>query len=828
MSIKNLFTIGFVTYALVLSGCFSTDSDDDDKDDNPIDTIVTQTALDSLAELYSGAEIDSSMVYTKSGSSFSMWETGSTDGDTTDFTVAISGNTATLSMSFVEDSDTIKVTMVSSKVLGTGATFDGTAWKLTSVTMNGNDTSAAYTLLSTETVVFYLSSGKAYMIEHNINMDDIFNSLASQIFGTVNSSVLDTLAVLAGSTEIDSSMVYTKSGSTFNMWESNSTDADTMKFTVTVSGSNATQVMTMVEGTDTITLSMQSSKVSGAGSSYEDIAWQLTSATMTGFDTSASVALADTEIVVFYFSLGKLYMVENGTSMNDIFSDLGSAIMGVDPIDSAAALDTLSSLVTSGKIDSMMTFTTTGDTITMIDSSDTIKGTYDVSGDELTITIGMSGVTIKENFKLLVGDNDIEGGVWILTSLDVTVSDSTVSYNLSTNEVVGLYLNNGNVYSVNENFDFEDIVSDLIEQAEGYGTPTGTWYVKYYETTDIWNDGADTNYYSDSIVGDTVYTIMEITSSSLKTYDYDDSAMVIEVIEGMIDVTAGGKFDLDYGESMTVKEKNGTLIITLIEDFTEDNGSYSEEKMTCEKYTGTIPPTYWLVDTTLTDSAITLLTDGTVDSGSIDTTDEVHVYKFTAEAGKVYQIVSSTESDSSDVDITIYNMNGVLKDIVTDGENEVMIKAESNITYYIDVSSYDDSIDYKIYVKAIEVVATPTGMINNWYCSNFPDTSSSSLAFEMDSSLFYATLTADSITVYMMNKGLKEQMKDAIYFASGNKCYFFGDEFSYTLSGSVMTMVGSDMGFVWKVFTGTSFPPEKYVDFGLLQEMMGGRYRLFK
>lgn len=832
MSIRKTLIITFFSFILILSGCFSTDSDNDsdDNDKTPIDTIPVLTALDSLASLGANVDIDSSMLFSKNETIFKMWDLGASADDTIQFVVAISGSNSSLTINEIDSLDTIIVTMNTKKIIGTGTTFDESAWQLTSISLNAFDTLVSYTLLDSEIVAFYLSSGKAYMVESGTNMDKLFDTLENSIEIPIDeTTILDTLAILAGTTEIDSAMVYIKNGSIFTLLESDTIDNDTISFTTTISSGTAAMVMQIIEEGDTITVTINTGLIVGDGLTFDGSAWQVTSVSMNAMDTTVSLTLSATEIIAFYLNNGTSYMIQNGSTMDSIFNELGNSIVGGDPIDSTKAIDTLASLVTSSGIDSMMTYSIIGDTITMLDAIDTMVAAFDLTSGELSLIFSLDKGVLVETFKLVAGTaGDIDGGVWQLSSMSVTIGASTETYTLQSNEVVALYLNNGKIYEVEENVDFEAIVDELILKAEGFGNPTGTWYVKYFETMNVWNNGIDTSVDIDSLINDTVYTIVEITSSSLKTYDYDDSLMVIEVTEQMIDVSAGGIFEFSSDYKMIVKEKSGELEIVIVEDRTNDGGDYNEEVLTCYKYTGTVPPAYWTVDTTVVSSAKLLATDGTIDTASIDSMEEVDQYKFIAEAGNVYQIVVGSESDNAGIDMDVYYFDGTLKTFIYEDEREVMIKTSSAMTYYIDVYSNSDSIEYTISVKEITVIATPTEAVNNWYCSAMPISPTDSLKFLQDSSIFYATLSADSIKIYLMNNGVKETMTDAIFFSPGNKCYFFGEEFDYTLSATTMGMVGSDMSFVWTVFTGVSFPPEKFVDFGILKDM-GGRYsRLLK
>lgn len=678
MSIKKLLTIGFIILSLVFAGCFSTDSDDDNKKDNPIDSVTAQTILDSLAELAGSTEVDSSMIYTKTGTTFKMWEKDSaSEDDTITFTATISGNSAALTMLFVEEGESVTVTMNTSKLLGTGATFDGTAWQMASIKMATSDTFAIYTLGASEIEIFYMTAGKVYMVENNVSIDSIFEILALEI-------------------------------------------------------------------------------------------------------------------------------------------------MGVEPIDSTEALDTLATIAGTDGIDSSMSYILNNNTLGIFETNDTTNLGIEISAGELTLKMDLDdGSTIEEKFDLFMGSGSVEGSIWQLTDVTASNNDTSVDYTLSTNEVFLAYFNNGKFYVVEKGVNvYEDIISSLVDALIGYGNPVGKWYVEIYENLYI---KTDTSFSSDTLYGDTVFTILDISAGKFITYDYDDEEMVIEVEEHMVDVSTGGTIILDANKSIEVMEEDGVLTFTIVSDYTDYNEGYHEETLICKPFTGTIPPAYWVVDTAIYDSATLLTTDGSVDTGFIDSSNDVDIYKFNAEAGKVYQIVGAELDEDANIGMDLYYMNGTLKVYVKDEENELMIKASSAMTYYIDVYTYDDTLNYTIFVKTIDAITTPAGVINNWYCSSMPISDSFALTFTQDSSVFYATITSDSITVYMQSNGVKQTMTDIIVFANGNKCYFFGEEFDYALSGTTMSMTGSDMAFVWTVFSGTSFPPDKYVDFGVLQNMGGNR-----
>lgn len=651
--------------------------------------------------------------------------------------------------------------------------------------------------------------------------DDKIDSVTVQV-------ALDSLASLAGTTEIDSSMKYVKSGVTFTLTEKDTTDDDTIIFDATISSNTASLVMIMVEKSESLTVTMNTAKVIGAGTTFDGTVWQLTSVAMASSDTSATYTLTSSEIQVFYLTGGTVYSVENGVSMDSIFGVLALQIMGVEPIDSTEALDTLASLAGTNGIDSSMSYVLSGDLLGIFETSDTTDMDVDVSAGELTLTMDLEdGSTIEEDFELVLGDGSIEGSIWQLIDVTASNGDTTIVYSLSSTESFFMYLNSGTFYIVENGVNlYEDVLSDLLDALEGFGDPKGTWYVKIYENLYI---KTDTSFSSDTLYGDSVYTIVEIDSDIFKTMDYDSDEMIIEVDIEDIDISAGGKFEFDANNSMEVSEKDSVLTITIISDYTDYGEGYHEETFICMPYNGTVPPVYWVVDTSFTTTAIAITTDGTPVQDTILTSEEIKTYKFSVEAGKVYQVVGASDNDDSDADMDIYYMDGTLKVFVSDEEDEMMLEPSSNMTYFIDVASYDDTLYYSIFVKAITVIPTPTAVIGNWYCSSFPTSDTSVLTFNQDSSVFYSTLTADSITVYMMVIGVKQNMKDAIYFASGNKCYFFGEEFDYVLTDTTMSMIGNDMAFTWKTFTGTSFPPDKYVDFGILQALLGdNRNKLFK
>lgn len=668
MSLKKLLVVGFITFALTLSGCFTTDSDDDD--DVPIDSVDVQTALDSLATIAGTAGIDSSMKYVKSGNTFTLTDkdTASSD-DTITFTATVSGNTSALVMTMDEDGDTITVTMNSTKIIGTGSSFDGTAWQLSSLVMKYDTLSATYTLGSTEIIIFYLTDGTTYMVEAGISIGDIFDSLANKI------------------------------------------------------------------------------------------------------------------------------MVEDSISQTD-------------------ALDTLASLAGSTGIDSLTTYIISGNTLTMYDE-DTMSLAYSISSKKLTMTVTMGDMTLTESFNLLVGaGSSIEESVWQLESISVSNTDTSASYTLTSSETVLLYLKSGKLYEVENGIDlYDDVMNDLFDVVKGFGDPIGNWgVVSYYS---MYIDSGDTSYYGDSVQLDSTYNIFTISSTSYKNYSYDN--MEIEVNEILEDFSKGGTFVIGENETITVIEDDEILTITLIVDYTKDGYGYREEEFICQKYAGTIPPNHWVTDTADTMVATPIAVGGAAVYGILDSTSDENWYSFTATAGKYYAIEAIPTDSSSIEDLEtivqyIESSTGLPVTVSEEGGDIVLFKAGASIMYYVGISSYDTTGDYTIKIKELDIIATPTAAIGNWWVNTFIEGGDTNTFTSQDATMMYAKVTADSVT-FWMNEGTEfNEMSTSAMFTSDNKMFFGDMEFSYATTDTsfrlfVLEGTEVDIDVLMAKYVGDVFPP---------------------
>lgn len=629
-------------------------------------------------------------------------------------------------------------------------------------------------------------------------------------------TALDSLDALAGTTEIDSSMKYIKNETTYTLTEKDTTKDDTIKFTATISGNTAALVMTIVEESESVTVTMNTAKVIGTGSSFDGTAWQLTSVKMANSDTFATYTLTSTEIQVFYLYNSTVYAVENGVSIDSIFEVLALEMMGVEPIDSSEAIDTLAVIAGTDGIDSSMSYVVDGDVIGIFETSDTTDLDIDISAGELTLTMDLEdGSTLEENFELFLGAGSLEGSIWQLTDLAASNSDTSVSYSLASDEIFLAYFYNGKFYIVEKGVDlYDDVLSKLFDDLKGYGNPAGTWGVVKYYSMNI--DSGDTSYYGDSIQLDSTYNIFTISSTSYKSYNYDD--MEIEVNEIFEDFTKGGTFSLSDNESLTFIEDNGTLTIIFIEDNTKYGYGYSRDEFICEKYTGLLPPNHWVTDTADTVVATPITVGGSELYGILDSSNDENWYSFTAEAGKYYAI-ETTPTDSSlatyfEIMIEyIESSTGLPVTVFEDGGETALFKASASIIYYIGISPYQaNGGDYNIKIKELDIIATPTAAIGNWWVTSFIEEGDTNTFTNQDLTMMYTKVTTDSVTLWMNEGSGFNKMSTNAMFTSDNKLLFGDMEFSYATTDTTFRLYvteGSDAGIdvLMSKYVGDIFPP---------------------